>query len=171
MDSNQHNQFRTGKDWPRNPPPPPYGSAFPIAPEPYPWKNVTGDYSPSFDYEDQAPTFSNNSTVQFPVESHQANAAFPTPTPPTLFNSFGSNIDGNFALRSAPPITNNPPPPNGDLAQLQASKERQSTPRTRYNPADWESHKPHIKKLYIEEDRSLAHTMKIMSENFGFHPS
>ncbi|RDL38440.1 Uncharacterized protein BP5553_02780 [Venustampulla echinocandica] len=168
MDSNQNNQFRTGEDWPRNPH---YDSAFPTAPESYPWNNVTGDYSHAFDCENPAPNFPNNSTTQLPVESHQENAAFPTLPPPTLFNSLGLNIDGNFALPSATLVVNDAPPPNGDLAQLQASMERRSKRRTRYNLADWDGHKPQIKKLYIEEDRSLEDTMKIMSEDFRFHPS
>jgi hypothetical protein len=171
MDSNQNNQFHTGEDWPRNPPPSQYGSAFPTAPESYPWNNVTGDYSHAFDYENQAPPFPSNSTIQLPVDSHQANAAFPTPSQPTLFNPFGSNIDRNVALPSATLVANNAPPPNGDPAQLQAPKERQSARRTRYSLADWEGYKPQIKKLYIEEDRSLEDTMKIMSKNFEFHPS
>lgn len=170
MDSSQNNQFRTGEDWPRNPTPSQYGSTFPTAPESYPWNNVTADYSHAFDYENQAPTFPNNSAAQLPVESHQANAAFPTPPQPALFNSFGTNTDGNFALPSATRVASNAPL-HGDLAQLQAPKERQSTRRTRYGPADWKVHRPQIKKLYIDEDRSLEYTMNIMSESFGFHPS
>jgi len=171
MDSNQNNQFGPEEDWPRNLAPSQYGSAFPTAPESYQWNNVTGDYSHAFGYDNQATPFPSNSTLQLPVDPHQEDAAFSAQPQPTLFNSFGSNIDGNIALPPATLVANSSPPANGDLAQLQESKERQSTRRTRYNLADWEGYKPQIKKLYIEEDRSLEDTMKIMSEDFGFHPS
>lgn len=171
MDSNQNNQFRTGEDWPRNPPHPQYGSAFPTAPESYPWSNVTGDYIHAFDYENQAPPFPNSSTTRIPVGSHPPSVEFPAPSRSTLFNPFAIVTDGNFALPSATLVVNNPPPPDGDPAQLQASKETRNTRRARYSKADWEAHKPQIKKLYLDEDKSLEDTMKLMSENSGFNPS
>jgi hypothetical protein len=173
MDTGQDYRFRprTETSWPRNQSRPQYGSTFSTAPEPYPWNNVTGSYSHGFDYGNQVPSFQNNSNVELPVASQQSNTAFPAPAQPTLFASFGSNVETNFGLPSEALVVNDVPHSNGDAVLSQTSKEPQTARRTRYSSADWEGYKPHIKRLYIEEDRSLEDTMKTMSQNFGFHPS
>lgn len=34
---------------------------------------------------------------------------------------------------------------------------------------DWEKFKPHIKQLYVEEDRTLKDVMAIMASKYGHH--
>jgi len=40
--------------------------------------------------------------------------------------------------------------------------------RTRISPAEWERHKPTIKKLYLDENRSLVQTKRILKEEHNF---
>ncbi|KAF4625886.1 hypothetical protein G7Y89_g12275 [Cudoniella acicularis] len=49
---------------------------------------------------------------------------------------------------------------------------RKSMPRTlTLTPSAWEKHHGEIKKLWIDENKTLPETMKIMADNFGFEPS
>lgn len=43
--------------------------------------------------------------------------------------------------------------------------------RSRYGTLDWEKHKSPIKKLYMDENKSLKDTMEIMKEEHGFEAS
>ena len=51
-------------------------------------------------------------------------------------------------------------------------KSRRATQaKTKYSRTDWESHQPEIKKLYMEENRGLEYTRRVMNERFGFDAS
>jgi hypothetical protein len=43
--------------------------------------------------------------------------------------------------------------------------------RSRFSATEWEGHRESIRKLYIDEEKSLEETMKYMAENFDFQPS
>ena len=43
--------------------------------------------------------------------------------------------------------------------------------RSRFSATEWEDHRESIRKLYIDEEKSLEETMKCMAENFDFQPS
>ncbi|CZR60682.1 uncharacterized protein PAC_10578 [Phialocephala subalpina] len=49
---------------------------------------------------------------------------------------------------------------------------RESVSRTlTLNPSDWEKHHDEIKRLYIDENKTLPETMEIMANELGFEPS
>jgi hypothetical protein len=41
--------------------------------------------------------------------------------------------------------------------------------RTWARPEEWELHRPLIKRLYVDEDRTLKEVMKVMSSEHGLH--
>jgi hypothetical protein len=41
----------------------------------------------------------------------------------------------------------------------------------RFKSSEWESHKAKIKELFMDEDKSLEETMRIMDQEFAFSPS
>jgi hypothetical protein len=40
-----------------------------------------------------------------------------------------------------------------------------------FSQADWEKHRGELKRLWVDEDKPLNVTMKVMEEEFGFGPS
>ena len=56
------------------------------------------------------------------------------------------------------------------ISQEQPRRMDEPTPKTsmKYGDADWEPHLPKIKQLYLEEDKSLKDTMKVMETTYGF---
>jgi hypothetical protein len=48
---------------------------------------------------------------------------------------------------------------------------RVASRRSRYHDLNWEEHKGKIKELYLEEDRTLQDTMRIMREAYSFDAS
>ena len=43
--------------------------------------------------------------------------------------------------------------------------------RSRFSNQEWENHRLHIQKLWLEEDQSLEETKQVMKEKFNFNPS
>lgn len=43
--------------------------------------------------------------------------------------------------------------------------------RARFSQTQWENHRPHIHKLYLDEDKTLDEVREIMTERFHFTPS
>jgi hypothetical protein len=70
----------------------------------------------------------------------------------------------------SPPASN---PREPDIASAPSSPEQQTTvlPRTRITQSDWETHRPKIKKLYIDDNLSLKDTRQIMQEEYEFNAS
>jgi hypothetical protein len=60
-----------------------------------------------------------------------------------------------------------------DIPSAHSSPERQTSalPRSRNAQLDWETHRPKIKKLYMDENLSLKDTREIMKEESGFDAS
>jgi hypothetical protein len=60
-----------------------------------------------------------------------------------------------------------------DIPSAHHSPERQTSalPRARNAQLDWETHRPKIKKLYMDENLSLKDTREIMKEESGFDAS
>ena len=52
-----------------------------------------------------------------------------------------------------------------------AAPPRTASRRSKYKGLDWDEHKPKIKELYLDEDRSLSETMRIMKEAYSFNAS
>lgn len=60
-----------------------------------------------------------------------------------------------------------------DIPSAHSSPERLTSalPRARNAQLDWETHRPKIKKLYMDEYLSLKDTREIMKEESGFDAS
>lgn len=65
--------------------------------------------------------------------------------------------------------------PQAHSSDISVSGEKATQPRaqgrSKYSNLDWDAHKPTVKALYIDQDMSLAETMKVMEKNFSFRAS
>lgn len=89
-----------------------------------------------------------------------SSALAPQVEPTIRFSSIGQHV---------PPPLQDPEPQN---RSNRAGKRKRASEHPHYSVDDWEYHRPAIKKLYIDQDRSLDETMKEMSAGAdGFNPS
>ena len=91
------------------------------------------------------------------------------PHSPLLFNGFrppsaSPSSRGQFGFRQGP----SPP-----LQEQRVIEEvpAQAPRAPKFKSAEWESHKAKIKEIFMDEDKSLDETMKIMEEQFSFNPT
>lgn len=52
-----------------------------------------------------------------------------------------------------------------------AQRDARSSRRARSEHLDWNAHKDTIKKLYLDQNKSLSETMEAMKEQYSFNPS
>ena len=166
MESNQNNAFRSAGGWSRPSNSTQYSSSFESPPPPsYGWNNATNTYPLGYDYGNGPHPFQSSPGVSLSMQSHPTSAPFASPPGPPQFHSMTSNVPPSVPL--------DPQHSSSDALQQPSDtvKKSQNARRSRYSPADWETHRSRIKKLYIEDDKSLEETMAVMTANFSFSPS
>ena len=61
---------------------------------------------------------------------------------------------------------------HGQLTSTTSERgQRVTQVKTTHSQIDWETHRPEIKKLYMDERRDLEYTRREMNERFGFNAS
>lgn len=127
----------------------------------YNWANQhERRFSPEIPPPDQRPsqlneTFSAGDLNQN-VVLNLFNLSSDTRTVPLLSN------DGDFLI---------PPPPIDAVSSASTPRPVMMQRRKRVTPDDWAEQRPRIKSLYIDQDLSLADTMKHMADTYGFRAS
>ena len=104
-----------------------------------------------------------------PFLSLSAGPSMLPPQSPLLLSGFRPPSTAACA-RSPLEFHHGPSPPLPEHRQIEAPV-AQPTRATRYKTKEWELHKAKIKELFMDEDKSLDDTMKIMKEEFSFTPT
>lgn len=94
-----------------------------------------------------------------------------TQSPLLLNNSFRPpSVAGNADSRSQYGARNGPSPPLPEHRRLEAPPQHLTRAR-KFKSSEWDLHKGRIKELFMDDDKSLDDTMRIIDEEFSFNPT
>ena len=74
---------------------------------------------------------------------------------------------GVAALMAPPP----PPPSLPSNIDISTTKRRRAPKAPTKSKEEWNAHRSHIHRLYVDENLPLEGVMKAMSDTYGFHAS
>ena len=92
-------------------------------------------------------------------------------SPLLLNNGFRPpSVAGNADSRSQYGVRYGPSPPLPEHRRLEAPSQHLTRAR-KFKSSEWDLHKGKIKELFMDDDKSLDDTMRIIDEEFSFNPT
>ena len=96
---------------------------------------------------------------QIPSTSTAHEASYQIPSNPAMADEARPNNDVSMGHYDMGPSMHGAPP------------NARSSRQARGEQLDWDAHKDRIKKLYLDQNKSLSETMEAMQEQYSFHAS